>query len=148
MKKPKKITEKVVDALWAEIVKLKAGGICEIEGCEKISYLNSHHVYSRSNRRIRWDFDNGICLCSGHHTLSSSFSAHKTPMEFTAWIINYRGKEWEERLKIKARPTPLGQQKIDRKEVYEKLKKVRLKYYSDKIKELQSPQSQRITIAL
>ena len=61
-----------LDIAWSKLVKLRAGMKCEY--CSKTSYLNSHHIYSRSKKSTRWNPDNGICLCVGHHTFSSTFS--------------------------------------------------------------------------
>ncbi len=92
-----------LDKAWAELVKLRAGNKCEY--CGKRSYLNSHHIYSRSKKSTRWDTMNGICLCVGHHTFSSTFSAHKTPLEFTDWLKDYMGDEKLMLLRIKANQT-------------------------------------------
>ena len=98
-KSPKRKMADKLDKLWAD--KVKVGGSCV--KCGKTSYLNAHHIYSRSNRAVRWYLPNGICLCSGCHTLSSKFSAHKTPMEFSEFVLNLRGNEWLEDLKLKSR---------------------------------------------
>lgn len=71
------------------------------EKCAKLSPLNAHHFYSRSIRSVRWDTDNGFCLCVGCHVFSSNFSAHKTPAEFVEWAIDRRGDEWYNELKDK-----------------------------------------------
>lgn len=95
--------DKKLDDAWALLVKLKAGNACEY--CGKQSPLNSHHVYSRSKKSTRWSISNGVCLCVGHHTFSSSFSAHKTPTEFTEWIRKKRGEEWFSALRLSAHMT-------------------------------------------
>jgi len=66
--------DKKLDDAWSELVKLEWGVCCA--KCGKTSPLNSHHIYSRSNRSVRWNTTNGICLCVGCHTFSSKFSAH------------------------------------------------------------------------
>ena len=71
MKKKKGIDGKL-DIAWSLLVKLRAGMKCEY--CGKTSYLNSHHIYSRSKASTRWLPENGISLCVGHHTFSSKFS--------------------------------------------------------------------------
>lgn len=80
--KPKKINNddiaKECMKLWAEIVKLKAGNKCEFYGCHKTDFLNAHHVFSRSRQSTKYDIENGMCLCSGHHSLLTE-SAHKDP---------------------------------------------------------------------
>jgi hypothetical protein len=99
MKKLKGIDGKL-DIAWSKLVKLKAGMKCEY--CGKTTYLNSHHIYSRSKKSLRWNVENGICLCVGHHTFSSTFSAHKTPLEFIRWLDKYKGKKFMDNLMIKA----------------------------------------------
>lgn len=104
-KKPKKKTKTQLnskaDKEWALAVKERAGNRCEY--CGRIDTLNSHHIFSRSNHSVRWDIDNGACLCVSHHTFNHDFSAHKAPAEFLEWIKNVRGLEWYERLREKAR---------------------------------------------
>ena len=99
MKKLKGIDGKL-DEAWSMAVKKKAGFKCE--HCHKRSPLNSHHIFSRSKRSVRWDVMNGICLCVGCHTFSSKFSAHKTPTEFTNWLYRYKGQEYMDLLTLKA----------------------------------------------
>jgi hypothetical protein len=103
MKKLKGVDGKLDDA-WSLLVKLRAGMSCEVPYCNK-TVLNSHHIYSRSKRSTRWDIKNGICLCVGHHTFSSKFSAHKTVLEFVEFLIDYKGQAFIDRLRIKANTT-------------------------------------------
>ena len=102
-KKKKKSSRKKLkdnlDVLWAELVKKRAGYKCERSG--KTGYLNSHHIFSRSNLSVRWDLDNGVCLNAGWHTLQTD-SAHKNPIEFINWIRDRRGVKWYEEMRIKA----------------------------------------------
>lgn len=99
MKRLKGVDGKLDDA-WSLLVKLIAGMKCEV--CGKTHPLNSHHIFSRSNRSVRWDAKNGVCLCVGCHTFSSKFSAHKTPTEFTIWLYEKKGEEFMDVLRIKA----------------------------------------------
>ena len=92
----KKVSIKKLDDIWREKIYAKAGNKCEF--CGKTERLNAHHIYSRSNHAVRWYIPNGICLCVSHHVFSSSFSAHKTPMEFVEWIMAERGKKWHDNL--------------------------------------------------
>lgn len=103
MKQRKGIDKKLDDA-WSLLIKHRAGMKCEVPNCHK-SVLNSHHIYSRSKKSTRWHPENGICLCVGHHTFSSSFSAHKTPTEFTQWLIKYKGQDYMDRLELMAHTT-------------------------------------------
>ena len=92
MPKKRKSDLKICDELWSKLIKVRAKFECEY--CWKTTYLNSHHIFSRNNYSTRFDLDNGICLCVAHHTMSPKFSAHKTPMEFSDRVREYR---WEER---------------------------------------------------
>jgi len=103
MKKAKGIDGKLDDA-WSELIKLIAGYKCEYTDCNKREYLNSHHIFSRSNKSVRWSVENGICLCSGHHVLNNN-SAHKAPLDFTDWITEYKGKDFIDELRLKAHST-------------------------------------------
>lgn len=98
-KPPRKPSKNHLDKLWSEKVKKRVGNKCEY--CGKVPYLNSHHIFSRSNHAVRWDLDNGVALCAGHHVFGN-FSAHKSPVEFVEWIKAKRGIEWYERLRAKA----------------------------------------------
>ncbi len=97
----KKTLSNKLDKAWSN--KIKEYGMCEV--CHKLKPLNAHHFYSRSIRIIRWDVDNGFCLCVGCHVFSSKFSAHKTPAEFVEWAIEKRGIQWYEELKKKKNST-------------------------------------------
>lgn len=99
--KKRKSELKICDDLRSKLVKIRAGFKCEY--CWGTKYLNSHHIFTRNNYSTRYDLDNGICLCSKHHTLDSNFSAHKTPMEFSEWIMEERGRERYDRLKAKTK---------------------------------------------
>jgi hypothetical protein len=47
---------------------------------------------------------NGICLCVGHH-IGAGFSAHKTPTNFTLWLMKVRGEQWHDLLNYKSNQT-------------------------------------------
>ena len=100
--KSKKGIDKRLDDTWSLLVKLKAGNRCEVFNCRKMKQLNSHHIFTRRNKAVRWSLDNGIALCPSHHTLSSSFSAHGTPIKFTDFLKNYRGENYVELLTYKS----------------------------------------------
>ena len=100
--KPKgvKVVNRKLDEAWSLLVKIRAGYKCEYCGSER--ELNSHHIYSRANFATRWDVENGICLCVGHHTFNNQFSAHRTPIEFTKWLEKVKGVDFLLALKFKA----------------------------------------------
>jgi predicted restriction endonuclease len=82
---------KKLDKLFSKIVRERAGYRCL--KCGTISkYTQTAHVFSRNNRSVRWDLDNGICLCYYCHIMW----AHREPVEFTEWIQKKLGrKKWE-----------------------------------------------------
>ncbi len=97
---PKKTKNVTLDNLWRDAVKFRAGMKCEY--CGKTTGLNSHHIFSRSNKKVRWDINNGICLCVLHHVFGQ-FSAHKSPLEFAEWLKTVRSEKWYCELLEKAR---------------------------------------------
>lgn len=100
MKKLKGIDGQL-DLAWSELVKLKAGNKCEIQNCGKTN-IQSHHIYTRRNKAVRWEPMNGVSLCAWHHTLNSKFSAHATPVTFTEWLIENKGEDYMQILRMKA----------------------------------------------
>ena len=72
------------------------------EYCGKPGY--GHHVYGRRFKSLRDDPNNICYLCNEHHTNSSVFSAHRTPVKFLLWLTDRRGEEWRQRLREKAHP--------------------------------------------
>ena len=69
---------KKADKLFSEIVRSK--GKCE--HCGKVESLQCAHVLSRTNKHLRWNEDNALCLCTRCHL----FWAHKSPLEFSDWF--------------------------------------------------------------
>lgn len=100
--KPKKvkITTKVLDKLWSKAVKLIANNKCEY--CGSTQYLNSHHIFGRRNFSVRFEVNNGVCLCAKHHQFNNEFSAHQTPSRFIDWIKEKRGQKWYDELNNQA----------------------------------------------
>ena len=97
--KRKGVTKEKLDKLWSKKVRERDG---ECMYCRKKENLNAHHIYSRSNHSVRWDITNGISLCPKHHLFSDEFAAHKTPLEFTEFVIRLYGQEFIDDLKLKA----------------------------------------------
>jgi len=101
-KNTKKSIVKKLDIAWSKLVKIKGDHKCAV--CGKTKSLNSHHITSRANHSIRWNLDNGICLCVGHH-IGVTFSAHKTPIKFIYWLEDRMGKEFLNKLIMKGNST-------------------------------------------
>lgn len=102
IKDSRKKSEKDLLNLWQELIKLRAGYKCEYPNCPKTEYLNAHHIYSRIHKSTKFDPDNGMCLCSGHHSLTS-LSAHHDP-DFKDIIIKsgVRTAELYQKIKMRA----------------------------------------------
>lgn len=81
---------KKLDDAWSVAVKKKAGFKCEV--CKSEIHLNSHHYISRNNRMLRWNINNGICVCAKHHIFGNE-SFHKNPEWGHFWMEENR---WED----------------------------------------------------
>lgn len=95
----KKVSEKAVLKLWGQVVKERAGNKCEYPGCS-INYtqLHPHHYFNRNNKSVKYDPDNGICLCHIHHTHGNE-AAHLDPDFKEKWIASGKRPEgWLEEL--------------------------------------------------
>jgi hypothetical protein len=75
--------KKSCDVLWSQII--RAGGYCEKCGARP-EKLDAHHVYGRTNHRLRWDLRNGVALCYRCHI----HWAEEYPLEFAAWFAEHR----------------------------------------------------------
>ena len=56
------------DKLFSEDI--RSLGRCQLQGKDKIKcsdVLQCAHIIGRTNKRLRWDIRNALCLCSGHH---------------------------------------------------------------------------------
>lgn len=83
--------------LWSEKVRERANKKCEYCGIaigeigkngKPINKLDSHHLVSRikKNSFLKWDLNNGVCVCSGCHKFSED-SFHRSPITTIAWLI-------------------------------------------------------------
>mgnify|MGYP001603935564 CR=1 FL=1 len=68
----KKISKKKLkakaDKLFSE--KIRSLGTCELQGMDHVKcsgQLQCMHIVGRANHRLRWEDNNAICGCSGHH---------------------------------------------------------------------------------
>jgi 5-methylcytosine-specific restriction endonuclease McrA len=91
----KKSISKICDKLWSKRI-LNAG---RCERCGSVRNLQAAHIFSRSLRSVRWELDNGLCLCGGCHI----FWAHKNPVEFTEFVKGKLKEERYENLRKKAK---------------------------------------------
>ena len=122
-RKGKSPTRKLDDyllSLWRVIVKLRAGYKCEY--CGSTKNLNSHHVFSSTNYALRYDVDNGVCLCVNHHVYGKE-ATHNSPVVF-AFTLEKRGQQWYDDLLATSREHT--GKKVDKeavKEILEQIKK-------------------------
>ena len=79
-----KILTKENDDMWAKIIKIKAGGKCEL--CQSTNRCGAHHIELRVNWGTRWVLENGIYLCFYHHFKV----AHHDAMKFNRMIKDIR----------------------------------------------------------
>jgi hypothetical protein len=98
MKKPKNKNTKAYAAwevrklkskilrLWKEVVKLQAGGVCEVLGCGRgPEGIQAHHIEDfRLCAALRYDPVNGLALCPKHHKMS--FDSFHRSFVF-AWLF-------------------------------------------------------------
>ena len=100
------ITDKRLLTLWRTAVIERAGHRCEYPECTvKATQLQAHHFYTKRIVPLRYDMENGLCLCAYHHTLGA-FGAHRDP-DFKDIIISrgVRSEEWHNNLIKKKQQT-------------------------------------------
>lgn len=114
--KLKGIDKKLHEA-WREVVYKRAGYKCEI--CGSSQTINPHHFFGKRALNTRCDPDNGVCLCTGHHTFAKE-SAHQAPSWFQEMMLHIRGDEWLKKLTSKWRKNV----KFTKKEKEEMLNKL------------------------
>src|SRR3990167_10692478 len=95
----KKLTKKQIKKLekrrikklfieWTERVKLRDSHMCVI--CKSTEYIHTHHLIVREFKPLRFDIDNGVCLCAKHHKFSLENSPHRNPLVFVMWLLENR----------------------------------------------------------
>jgi len=81
--------------LWTAIHK-KRHPRCE--WCKVNATKDVHHIFTKgAYPAIRFDIDNGICLCRGCH-----WKVRRKQEEFRDFLIQYRGHDYYEALKTRA----------------------------------------------
>jgi hypothetical protein len=79
--------KKSLDNFWSATIKSRDRQ-CVV--CGKRDGLNAHHIFSRSKTATRFDLDNGITFCKGHHY----FGIHKWNQKYTMeYVIPKLGQE-------------------------------------------------------
>lgn len=93
----KKTLKRKCDILWSKII--RNYGACEKCG-KSGGRLEAAHIRSRVRLNLRYDLENGLCLCHACHRW-----AHQNPVDFTWWLEKYLGREVLEELHEKDVPT-------------------------------------------
>lgn len=104
--------KKYTDKLWSLKIK-QHDRMCQ--RCGSLRNLESAHVFARTHGSVRFELDNGVCLCKRCHAL-----AHAREDRFHAFIIKRIGMKRYDELRIQSQQIT----KPDRQ------------FYEDKIKEL------------
>ena len=108
-----------LDKLWGLIVRARAKDKCERCG---IPGNNPHHFIGRRNKNVRWDTDNGFCLCYGCHSMRAD-SAHQDGDLFSEWAKKKRGDKWHKDLRLRSNFTNKPDYKLLRIFLEKELKK-------------------------
>lgn len=106
LKKPKKskgkkskrrLLEIDLDELWKKIIYLTYNYTCEV--CGKFfppdpitgssTGTQAHHIIGRGNFNVRWDPEDGSCLCGYDHKLSPN-CPHRDKTGFLNWLSKHR----------------------------------------------------------
>jgi len=112
MNTTRKTLSNKLDKLFS--LKVREIGYCQKEGCGKTDGLQCAHIYSRKNKWLRWNLENAVCLCSGHHM----FWAHLEPAEFIRWCMKIKNFDYLDKLRQINRPM----KEFDMQEIYDRLK--------------------------
>jgi len=64
--------------------------VCQFNGCQNTNNLQCAHFRSRRKKATRWDEDNAIALCFGHHQYF-----HENPREFEEFMRKRLGDRFE-----------------------------------------------------
>ena len=108
-----------LDQLCSKIVRLRANGVCEIGG--EYNSLMACHCFGRGNKKVRYDLDNIVAGCMGHHQQIDSDPEYKRDV-----FIKRLGVKGYEKLKQRAYWPTMA--KVDRKIIKMFLEKELEKY--------------------
>ena len=79
------------DRLWSQYI--RRDGKCAICGRRDLR-LEANHLIHRNAVFFRHNRENGICLCTHHHTFSVELSAHGAPWAFEEWMKLHRLEQY------------------------------------------------------
>ena len=88
--------KKEASEIWSEII--RSVGVCEVCGKTCIK-LNAHHILEKSKwTHLRFDLNNGVCLCEDHHTMNPILSPHNNVVSsdnFLTWMRKNKNKKYQ-----------------------------------------------------
>lgn len=82
--------KKELDRLFSLAVRTRDNYTCQKCG-KQHKHVQCAHIFSRSNLSVRWEMRNAITMCYFCHLQW----AHRQPVEYTEWIKNYLGADYE-----------------------------------------------------
>lgn len=90
-----KHAKKEADRLFSKMIRARDGR-CRM--CRSEYNLDCAHIFSRGYFAVRWEPENAVALCSGHHKEYT----HK-PLEWEDWVREWMGNEAYDALRLRAR---------------------------------------------
>ena len=106
-KKKPKSRVKILNELWSECIKLRAGYKSEISGIE--GSVAAHHILGKSNHHLRFSLENGICILNQVEHFFGIHSSDPLKVEiYRARIKRVRGEDiYDKLLPLKQRQDKL-----------------------------------------
>ena len=89
-----KPVERRLDVAWS----LRIRSIRRCQMCGLPWHLEAHHIFGRRSRSVRWDEENGVCLCRSCHGWQRLH-----PAFFLRWAEECLGVEAFDALSARAR---------------------------------------------
>jgi len=133
-KEKKKLIDKL-DRLFSTCIRTRDGFRCQHENCTAGgNRMHCAHIFSRSRMTTRWDLDNAITLCYYHHIVW----CHRTPVEFTLWIMKKIGEIKFKELESKSRNINIQVDLLEMKKIE--------KYLTNKLEEFEQKNADIFTI--
>jgi len=104
--KPKKVKRSTLrnkaDKLWS--LRIREVGVCMLSDSDEVScggVLQAAHIIGRSNHALRWNLQNGLCICAGHHRYYTSHPFYwnilienKFPNKYK-YLFEHRNEIWD-----------------------------------------------------
>lgn len=90
-KTPIRSLKKRADALFS--INVRQYGQCQLRGLDKVkcsSVLQCAHIETRGNMALRYDQQNALCICAGHHIW---YTYH--PTAFNELILEFFPSQWK-----------------------------------------------------